>query len=69
MNRNARPKRQPTGDYDVGFARTPRRTRWKKGQSGNAKGRPKGAKNIVTFVTMVLNERLQVRDGDRTIGM
>lgn len=33
------------GDYDVGYAKPPVETRFKKGTSGNPRGRPKGAKN------------------------
>lgn len=33
-----RPKRQPTGDYEVGYCRTPKSTRWQKDQSGNERG-------------------------------
>jgi Family of unknown function (DUF5681) len=31
--------------YDVGFRRPPMRSRFKRGQSGNPKGRPKGSRN------------------------
>jgi hypothetical protein len=36
-----------TGDYEVGFGRPPRRTRWKKGQSGN-RGRQKARRPATT---------------------
>ena len=29
-------------DYEVGYGKPPKHTRFKKGQSGNPKGRPKG---------------------------
>lgn len=34
-------KNQPTADYRIGYARPPKHTRWRKGQSGNPKGRPR----------------------------
>ena len=34
----------PVNDYEVGFGKPPKETRFKKGQSGNPNGRPKGAK-------------------------
>lgn len=37
-------KKQPKGDYPVGYAKPPSATRFKKGQSGNRAGRPKKKK-------------------------
>lgn len=34
-----------TSDYEVGFGKPPQASRFKPGQSGNPKGRPKGSKN------------------------
>jgi hypothetical protein len=44
--------------YSVGWGKPPRETRFKKGRSGNAKGRPKGSKNISTVLADVLNTRV-----------
>ena len=35
----------PSTNYDVGYKKPPTNTRFKKGQSGNPKGRPRGARN------------------------
>ena len=32
-------------DYEVGYGKPPKSRQWKPGQSGNPKGRPKGARN------------------------
>ena len=62
--------------YDVGYAKPPVATRFKQGQSGNLKGRPKGAKNKRSAVfeermkEIVLAEAyrtITVRDGDRNV--
>jgi hypothetical protein len=47
-------------DYEVGRGRPPHRTRFKKGQSGNPKGRPRGSKNLYTLLNKVLNERVVI---------
>jgi hypothetical protein len=56
-------------DYEIGYARPPRHTRFKKGQSGNPKGRPGGTKNLSTLVNEALNERVIVAEdgGQRKI--
>ena len=43
-------------DYEVGYGKPPRNTQFKKGQSGNPRGRPSGSKNLATLVTEALNE-------------
>ena len=47
-------------DEDVGYGRPPRRTRFQPGQSGNPRGRPKGARSTGTIVTGVLNRRVSL---------
>jgi len=42
-------------EYEVGYGKPPKNTRFKKGQSGNPKGRSKGRKNMRTIMTDVLN--------------
>jgi len=58
-------KHQSKGDYQVGYGRPPDSTRFKKGQSGNPRGRPKGAKNIATYLGEILEQRISVREGDK----
>jgi hypothetical protein len=45
-------------DYRVGYGRPPRQHRFKKGQSGNPKGRPKGSKNTTNILRQVLDEKI-----------
>lgn len=41
-------KTKPPGDYEVGYAKPPTHTRFKSGQSGNPRGRAKGARDLKT---------------------
>ena len=51
--------------YDVGYAKPPSRTRFKPGQSGNPRGRPRGAKNFVTAIEGELRARVTVTENGR----
>jgi len=49
-------------DYEVGYGTPPRHTRFKKGQSGNPRGRAPGAKNLKTLLSDALNELVLVTE-------
>jgi Family of unknown function (DUF5681) len=53
------------GDYEVGYGKPPRHTRFVKGQSGNPRGRPPGAKNFTTLVNEALSEQIIVAENGR----
>lgn len=52
-------------DYEVGHGRPPVATRFKPGQSGNLKGRPREAKNLSTLTREKLQAKVPVREGGR----
>jgi hypothetical protein len=65
-----------SGDYEVGYGKPPKHSRFKAGQSGNPRGRPKGATNHKPEVNqewlqeIVLEEAyrtITVRDGERQV--
>ena len=47
-------------DYEIGYKRPPQANRFKKGQSGNPRGRPKGARNLKTDLTEELQSRVPI---------
>ena len=53
--------------YNVGYRRPPPASRFKPGQSGNPKGRQRGAKNFATELADELQEKITVRDGGREL--
>jgi hypothetical protein len=47
---------------DVGYRRPPKERQFKKGQSGNPSGRPKGTINLATALTRTLSQTIEVEE-------
>jgi Family of unknown function (DUF5681) len=55
--------------YDVGYGKPPKATQFKKGQSGNLRGRPKGALNLATIIQQELAKPIDVIQNGKTVRM
>lgn len=64
--------------YEIGYGKPPRETRFRRGESGNPRGRPKGAKNKVPRLneerlkSIILEEAyrtIKVRDGEKSVSV
>jgi hypothetical protein len=63
-NTKRRRPRRNQGHSEAGFGRPPQHSKWKPGQSGNPKGRPKGTRNFKTDVQATLRALIRVtREG------
>lgn len=77
MTDNHRPRKPPSEasqrrrrqasrqDYEVGYGKPPKETRFKAGESGNRKGRPKRHRNLKTVLEEALREKVTIREGER----
>jgi len=52
-------------DSHVGYCSPPEATRFKKGVSGNPRGRPKGSLNVATVLTRTLREKVTINENGR----
>jgi hypothetical protein len=53
---------QADASVSVGYGRPPEDTRFKKGVSGNPKGRPKGSQNLATVFVKTLKEKVVINE-------
>lgn len=54
-------------DEPVGYARPPRHSRFRPGQSGNPSGRPKGTRSLKSDLADELAEEVRVSENGRTL--
>ena len=53
------------GTNDVGYGKPPQNFRFKKGRSGNPRGRPKGALNMATVLARTLREKVVIDENGK----
>lgn len=57
------------GDYEVGYGKPPKHSRFAPGVSGNRRGRPKGSRSISTLIAEGLDKSITAKIGRRTVTM
>src|ERR1700693_3097798 len=64
---NKPPENKESGDYEIGYAKPPLHTRFRKGHSSNPNGRPRGSKSFATLVNKALEQPVVLRKNGRTM--
>ena len=67
MSASKPPKRAPTGDYGVGYARPPKATQFQPGSSGNRAGRPKGRPSLNEIILEEAARIAKVKVGEKLL--
>jgi len=58
----------PPSEYPVGYGKPPQHSRFKKGRSGNPRGRPKRSESFARLAQRTLNERIAIKEnGERRV--
>src|SRR4051812_6409584 len=52
-------------EYDIGWGKPPKKSRFKEGASGNPKGRPKGSLNFLTILDQELKQKIVVNENGK----
>ena len=56
-------------EFEVGYGKPPKSGQFKKGKSGNSKGRPKGGRGLKTDLKAELNERITINENGRRLSL
>ena len=67
MSASKPPKRAPTGDYPVGYAKPPKATQFQPKQSGNPSGRPKGRPSLNEIILEEGARIAKVKVGEKVL--
>ena len=59
-------RKRKSPDGAVGYGRPPKATQFKKGQSGNPRGRPKGSRPVGAVLQEILGQRIAVTENGKT---
>jgi hypothetical protein len=63
MKQHAKPS--DAAANEVGYGKPPKATRFRKGRSGNPKGRQRGEENLLAVFKRMVSKRIKIKEDDR----
>jgi len=54
-------------NYEIGYGKPPKNSKFKPGQSGNKNGRPKGTKNTYTLLNKILDQKISIKENGQNL--
>jgi hypothetical protein len=51
--------------YEIGYGKPPKANQFRKGRTGNPRGKRRGEENIISAFKRIVSKRVKLRDGDQ----
>jgi len=56
---------EPEPDYEVGYGKPPTASRFRKGRTGNPRGKRQGEGNMISAFKRIVSKRVKINDGEK----
>jgi uncharacterized 2Fe-2S/4Fe-4S cluster protein (DUF4445 family) len=56
---------EPEPTYEVGFGKPPRASQFRKGRTGNPRGKRQGEENTISAFKRIVSKRVKINDGEK----
>jgi uncharacterized protein DUF5681 len=61
-----KPQKTSTAPYDVGYGKPPKSNQFRKGRTGNPRGKRRGEENTISVFKRHVLKRVRIKDGEQT---
>jgi hypothetical protein len=56
---------EPESSYEVGYGKPPRANQFRKGRTGNPRGKRQGEENMISAFKRIVSKRVKIKDGEQ----
>jgi Family of unknown function (DUF5681) len=60
-----KPSSNAAGSIEVGYGKPPKANQFRKGRTGNPRGKRKGEENIISAFKRIVSKRVKINDGEK----